>query len=336
MIKLLYIGNNLRIKTSNISAIQTLGPLFEKEGFKVYYASSKVNKVLRLLDMLWTCLSLSTRVDVVCIDTYSTSNFYYAWAISQLCRALKLKYVPILHGGNLPYRLEHSPRLSKQIFRHAHINVSPSLYFVDEFKKKGFENVVFIPNSIEIENYPFRERSFKTGKLLWVRSFSKIYNPELAIQILADLKHEPFLTELCMVGPDSDGSMVNVKERADQLGCEVSFPGKLTKQEWIGLSEDFDIFINTTNYDNMPVSVIEAMALGLLVISTNVGGIPYLISEGQDGILVPPKDASAFTDAIKKAISNSENSKRMTHQARQKVEAYNWNHVKKQWLEALT
>ena len=68
----------------------------------------------------------------------------------------------------------------------------------------------------------------------------------------------------------------------------MNFTGKLSKQEWRDLSKDYNVFINTTNFDNTPVSVIEAMALGIPVVSTNVGGLPFLITDKVDGVLVEP------------------------------------------------
>ena len=61
----------------------------------------------------------------------------------------------------------------------------------------------------------------------------------------------------------------------------------MKKSSWINLSKDCDIFINTTNYDNMPISVIEAMALGLPIVSTNAGGLKYFHDDGEDALLVP-------------------------------------------------
>ena len=102
---LLYIGNKLSKKGTTVSTIDTLGSLLEREGLNVYSASSFKNKLIRILDMTFKTLRYSSRVSVVLIDTYSTNNFYYALTIAKLCRMLRIPYIPILHGGNLPERL---------------------------------------------------------------------------------------------------------------------------------------------------------------------------------------------------------------------------------------
>ena len=178
-------------------------------------------------------------------------------------------------------------------------------------------------------------RNFTQIKLLWVRSFSKIYNPLLAIKLLKVLQDDGVDATLCMVGPDSDGTLKEVKRLAKRLNVNVEFPEKLTKSEWINLSQDYNIFINTTNFDNMPVSVIEAMALGLVVVSTNVGGMPYLIEHNKDGILLEPDNVKVFVDAIKQVSENSETAEAMTLHARHKVEQFDWNVVKHLWFDAL-
>src|SRR5690606_41312383 len=92
-----------------------------------------------------------------------------------------------------------------------------------------------------------------------------------------------------------DGSLSAAKKYAKKHDLRVNFTGKLKKKEWIKLSAAYDIFINTSDIDNTPVSVIEAMALGLPVVSTNVGGIPYLIEEGKTGLLVAAKDPGGMS-----------------------------------------
>jgi len=335
MKNLLYIGNHLSQSGKTVTTVETLGKALSLEGYSVTIASRKNHKVMRLIDMLYHIVKYTTQIDYVLIDTYSTQNFYYAYLCSQLCRLLKLKYIPILHGGNLKIRLKNNPKLSRQLFYNAHKSIAPTMFAKSTFEHFGYTNVVCIPNSIELRNYPFKERKFDEVKLLWVRSFSKIYNCELAVKILKALQEEGIRASLCMVGPDSDGSLGDVKALAQKLQVAVTFTGKLSKADWIALSNDYTIFINTTNFDNMPVSVIEAMALGLPVISTNVGGMPYLIAHEKDGILVPPGSVVDFVDAIKLITSDSVLYERIVRNARLKVEHYDWSLIKLQWAKLL-
>lgn len=335
MKKLLYIGNQLSQKGKTETTIETLSKSLRLEGYLVFTASKIRNKIVRLLDMLFHIFKYRTQVEFVLMDTYSTQNFYYAYLCSQLCRFLKLKYIPILHGGNLPNRLKKHPKLSKQIFNNAYKNIAPSEYILSEFKKQGYHNLVYIPNSIKLKNYPFKQRIIDKPKLLWVRSFSEIYNPLLAIDVFNQLLKEGVEASLCMVGPENDGSLKKAKVYANQLDVDITFTGKLSKQAWIDVSQDYNIFINTTNYDNMPVSVIEAMALGLPIVSTNVGGMPFLIENEKEGILVKPNNVNVFVSAIKKLQTNREHVNSITNNARKKVECFDWEIVKKQWLSVL-
>lgn len=335
MKNVLYIGNALSSKGKNKSVIETLSACL-KEIYTVKIASKKSNKILRLLDMMRLVLVNRSTTDLVLIDTYSTINFYYALVISQLCRFFKIRYIPILHGGNLENRLKHNPKLSSVIFNNAYKLVAPSHFLKNVFESYGYSNVFYIPNCIEIKNYEFRNRYIDTIRLLWVRSFSAIYNPELAIFILESLLTQGYKTELTMVGPEVDGSMAKVKSLAINKNLKIDFTGKLPKPEWIERSKSHNIFINTTNYDNMPVSVIEAMALGIPVVSTNVGGLPFLISDNEDGLLVSPNNVDAMVNAIIKLKNNPTLKDEIVSKARKKVEQFDWEVIKPKWEACLT
>ena len=197
--RILYIGNKLSKKGITVTSIETLGCFLETEGFTVYTASSVKNKVLRLLDMVFKTFMFSRKVDAVLIDTYSTQNFYFATAVGNVCRLLKIPYIPILRGGDLPKRLLKSPSQSKKLFYGAKVNVAPSKYLLETFLDANFKNTICIPNTIEIEKYPFKKREGVLPKLLWVRSFAEIYNPFLAIKVLERLKELYPIATLCMV-----------------------------------------------------------------------------------------------------------------------------------------
>lgn len=335
MRKLLYIGNKLSIHGVNATSIETLGVFLEQDGWHVYYASSKKNKLIRLLDMVYKTLIYSRKVDYVLIDTYSTQNFYYALIISQLCRLLKVKYIAKLHGGDLPNRLNKTPLLCDLIFKNAYCISAPSNYLLKFFKIKYSDKLKYIPNTVDIANYQFNKRDFSAPKLLWVRSFSSIYNPMMAINVAIELKKTYPNVTLCMVGPDKENLIPKCQELAKNNAIDVLFTGKLTKEAWCDLAKNYNIFINTTHFDNTPISVIEAMALGLPVVSTNVGGMPDLITHNQNGLLIDDNDVIAMKNSIVELCNNPELCETIVVNARYYVEQFDWEIVKKDWQEIL-
>ncbi|OEY71641.1 glycosyltransferase family 4 protein [Salegentibacter salarius] len=335
MKNLLYIGNELEPRGGAPTSIDRLTPLLKKEGFEVKTSSAKENQLLRLSEMMTSIIRNKSWADVVLIDTYSTRNFWYAVLTAELCSKLELDYILLLHGGDLPGRLKSNPKLSASLFKKAKLNIAPSRYLFKVFQQAGFVNIIYIPNSIFLKDYSFKIRKVIKPKLFWVRAFAEIYNPMLAIKVLEELLKEYPEAELCMVGPEKDESYKECLNYAESNKLPVKFPGKLAKQEWTDLSKEYDIFLNTTNVDNTPVSLIEAMALGLPIISTNVGGIPYLLQDQGTGLLVSPNDKKAMLDAIKKLLQNTELTENLSQNARHQSQKFDWEIVKEEWKKVL-
>jgi len=332
--KILYLGNKLSKHGINKTTVETLGENLSQSGFDVVSYSSKKNSVLRILDMLFGILK-HRNASFILIDTYSTSAFWFAFLSSQLARILKIKYIPILHGGNLPNRLISNPTLCKMIFGNAFINVSPSEYLKFHFEKFGFSNVVSIPNSINLSEYSFKERQNFAPNLIWVRAFAEIYNPKMEIDVLNLLQKKYPSATLTMVGPDKDGSLQTTQNYANQFNLKVNFTGKLSKMEWTDLSKNHDIFINTTHFDNTPVSILEAMALGLPIVSTNVGGLPFLITHQKNGYLVNDNNTTEMVQQIENIIDFPQESNEVVANAKNLVLNMNWESVKNEWIRLL-
>lgn len=334
--KIIYVDNFLTGHNYTPTTGSTLVKLLSLEGYDVVQTSNKLNKVFRLADMLFN-IAANKRNSVAMIATYSTSAFYFAWATSLLCRLLHIPYIACLHGGNLPGRIKKSPRTSADIFANSYMNVAVSGYLQNSMMANGWKSVV-IPNSIRVEEYPFKMRAECSAKILWVRSFHQIYNPALALYILKSVLEKFPHAHLTMVGPDKDGSLDQCKALATHLKLEdkVAFTGLLPRNEWVELAHEHDIFINTTNFDNLPVSVIEAMALGLITISTNVGGVPYLIKNEVNGLLVEANDKDAFVNAISKLLEDADLSRKVNFMARSKAEEFDWMNIKLQWNKLLS
>ena len=331
---ILYLGNKLSKHGFTPTSVETLGPKLEGMDFVVVTRSSKRNILLRVLDMLYAVWKFKKQQPVVLIDTYSTSAFWYAYASAILCGILKLKYISILRGGDLPFRLDKSPGVSGRLFNNSFANVAVSGYLHHEFKSRNMP-VITVHNYIELENYPFTVRSKIQPRLLWVRAFHKIYNPVLAVKVFKTLKENYPGATLCMVGPDKDGSLNECKKISKEWQLDVTFTGRLTKPEWIALSKDYDIFINTTDVDNTPVSVMEAMALGMPVVTTNAGGIPFLFDTGTDGIMVNKNNIDEMTTAIIDLVRDPLKTESISNSARLKAKSWDWKVIGPQWKKLL-
>ncbi|MGC8827013.1 MAG: glycosyltransferase family 4 protein, partial [Anaerolineae bacterium] len=136
------------------------------------------------------------------------------------------------------------------------------------------------------------------------------------------------------VGPDKgDGSLQAVRRTAEALGVleRIAFPGGVPKAEVPAWLDKGDIFINTTNVDNTPVSVMEAMACGLCIVSTDVGGIPYLLEHERDALLVPAGGADAMAEAVQRILTEPGLAERLSRNARAKAEGFDWSVILPAW-----
>ncbi len=335
-IRILYIGNKLYKKGNNPTSVDVLGELFEQV-FVIKSISDKRSRFLRMIHITWILLTRLRNIDYVLVDTYSTLNFYYALVTSILCRIKKTPYLPYLHGGSLPRRLTNSRKLSKLVFANSFVNVAPSHYLKREFEKKGYK-CELIPNVIDIGQYDFKHRTVLRPKILFVRAFHRIYNPTMAIKAFAFVQKEYPEAEMCMVGPAKDETSNQSQVLANEPGVErsVKMVGKLTKTEWTNLSRDYDVFVNPTDFDNTPVSVIEAMALGLPVVSTNAGGLKDLIKNNVDGVLVDTGDENNMANSILALLHDPVQASNISSNGRLKAESFDWEKVKNSWIELLT
>ena len=322
---IIYIGNFL--KYSNPAAgLDLIEELKDKYYFKSY--SKKRNKILRLLDMLYGIIKNKTEAKLVLIDTFSTFAIWIAFFCSVLCKILNIKYIPIVRGGDFLRAYKNKTFLVRFIFKNAWSIVSPSKYLQLELEKLGFV-IKYIPNGINTDFYISRKKKYKVNKysLVWVRAFHKIYNPVMAIEVVKVLKNDFKNIKLTMIGPDKDGSLNDCKKLVEnyKLNDNIMFTGYLEKKNWIKIAKTANVFINTTNIDNHPKSVIEAMLLGLPIVSTNVGGIPYLLKEGRDSNLIQPNDINDMAKKISIIINDTKLRQKFSKNA--KKNALNFSYI---------
>ncbi|HJU65676.1 MAG TPA: glycosyltransferase family 4 protein [Gemmatimonadaceae bacterium] len=300
--------------------------------------SSQLHRGRRLLDMMWTSWRRRHDYAVALVDVYSGPAFVWAEAVCWTLRRARKPYVLTLHGGELPRFTARWPWRVRRLLRSAAAVTTPSRYLLEAMSAYS-SRLVLLENALELEMYPRRVRSRVAPNLIWLRAFGDAYNPALAVSVVAALRASGHEASLAMIGPDmGDGSLERTKALARRLGVadHISFHAAVPKREVPAWLDRGDVLLNTPRIDNAPVSVVEAMACGLCVVSTRVGGTPYLIEEGVNGLLVPDEDAEGMAAAVRQLIQDPVLANRISSAALNTAASRDWSSILPRWNELLT
>ncbi|MEM7344601.1 MAG: glycosyltransferase family 4 protein [Chloroflexota bacterium] len=331
------VGNFLSATVGTRFVCEELAQQLTENGWTVHTTSHQQNRLVRLADMISTTWRRRSQYSVAQVDVYSGAAFRWAEITCALLRRLGKPYILTLHGGNLPNFAKEATERVQKLLNSATAVTTPSNYLLEQMKPYR-NDLQLIPNPLDLSAYSFKLQENPSPKFIWLRSFHSIYNPVLAIQVLAQVIKDFPDAHLTMVGPDkSDGSLQQVKNaiEAEGLMSHVTLQGRVEKTDVPKWLQRGDIFLNTTDVDNTPVSVMEAMACGLCVVSTNVGGLPYLLDDKQDALLVPPRDVEAMTQAITQILATPALARTLSHNAQMKARQFDWQVVMPQWEQLL-
>lgn len=333
----LLVGNFLASKTGNHTLCEDLAVRLSNLGWPVLKTSNKASRIPRLLHMLKVAWRKRDAYSVALVDVYSGFAFGWAEAVCFVLRMVGKPYALMLRGGNLPTFAQRWPRRVKWLLCSADIVLAPSQFLCHQMSSFRAD-IREQPNPLNLALYPFRFRTQLKPNLMWLRAFHGIYNPSLAPKVVALLAADFPEVRLTMVGPDKgDGSLDEMWTTAKALGVaeRITVSGGVRKEavpQWLAQG---DIFLNTTNIDNTPISVLEAMACGLCVVSTNVGGLTYLLENEREALLVPPNDAAAMAAAIRRLLTQHETAALLSLSGRRKVEPLDWSRLEPEWEKLL-
>ena len=322
------IGRNLGFVTTQA---QRLSDLFSQDGYAVTSTSSKVNRYRRLGDISWTLISRAREMDVVVLEIYGGSSFVVEDVASLLGNRFRRPVVMWLHGGALPEFTARFPRWSHRVLSRGAALVAPSPFLARAMAQRGFVARV-IPNTLDLSEYSFRARRVLRPRLFWMRTFHPVWNPEMAVRVLARVRREYPDATLVMAGQDK-GWQRRTETLAFEMGLggAVRFAGFLGVQEKVREAGHADIYVNTNRIDNMPVAVLEACAMGLPVVSTNVGGVPDLLDHERTGLLTPDDDDEAMARQVIRLLHEPDLAARLSTNARCLAERSSWESVRPQW-----
>lgn len=320
------------------SVCEDLALGLRNRGWAVTTTSSVRSRGPRLADMLATVWFKRHRYAVAQMDVYSGPAFAWAEAVGTSLTTLRCPYVVTLHSGAFPDFAERWPSRMRRLIESATVVTSPSPFLQQWFAQLR-PDIRMIRNGLHIQRYTARRIVDARPRLVWIRAFEQRYNPALALEVVRRLAPEFPDVELLMAGPDrADWSASQTVEEARRLGVDgrVRVTGAVAKEEVPQVLQQGDIFLNTTNVDNAPVTVVEAMACGLCVVSTDVGGVPYLVENERDALLVPCEDPDAMAAAVRRILLDPSVAARLSENGRLNAEAFDWEMILPVWEELLT
>jgi len=260
-----------------------------------------VRAVGRLITYIFKVYKFVGQVDV--IHMFSNSGWSWQLFSAPVLWIAYLRKTPIIinyRGGEAKTYFKKSIKWVEPSMTKASVIIVPSGYLKDVFSEFNFQTQV-IANIINLQRFqPLLNKSAcsKEPHLIVTRNLEEIYG--LATSIKAAAIVQKFIPNLRLSIAGSGPLKHALQQLVFDLGIEknVTFTGKLQPEEIANLYQQADIMLNPTTVDNMPNSILEAMASGVAIISTNVGGIPYIVEDNRTALLVNVNDEVAMANKI--------------------------------------
>jgi L-malate glycosyltransferase len=294
---------------------------------KFRYLRTIINEFLYVpvLFRLW-------RADVVHVFSASYWSFLLAPVPAMLvARLLGKRVVLHYHSGEAEDHLQHWGMLVHPWLRLADIIVVPSRFLHDVFAQFGHQTRV-IRNMLDSARFHYRERTDLQPHLLSMRNLEPHYSIQTIVEAFGLLKlHFPEAT-LTIAGSGSEEA--RLRWLVGQLRLNgVRFVGRTEPVSLPKLLDEADIFVNASTVDNQPVSILEAFAAGLPVVSTPTGDIRAMLDHGRAGKLVGASDPRAIVEAVTSLLEQPILAVQMVRHAAAELGRYNWNCVRGRWAE---
>ena len=242
----------------------------------------------------------------------------------------RLRNTPVIvnyHGGEAEPFLVGSARFVAATMRQTSALIVPSGFLETVFARFGMSAQI-IPNVVDRRRFhnPATRRPIRRH-LLVARNLEPIYDNETAIRAFALVRGVHPEAVLTIAGSGPSAKSLGVLAESLGLRDSVFFAGRLDRDAMAQAYRDADIAVNPSLIDNMPVSILEAMASGTPVISTRVGGVPFVVTDEETGLLVPPGSPDAMAVAILRLMEDSVLYNRLADNGLVEVEKYTWPRV---------
>jgi glycosyltransferase involved in cell wall biosynthesis len=279
---------------------------------------------------LWRALG---RADVAHVMANSGWSWHLVAAPAiWIARARGVPAVVNYRGGEAAKFLDRCARIVRASVDRAAALVVPSGFLEAVFARHGMRAEI-ISNIVDLDRFhPSPPGTAASRCVLIARNLEPIYDVATALRAFARLRAA--LPDVTMTvagsGPERD-ALVALR---DSLGLRdaVEFCGKLDRDAMAAKYRAAAVALNPSRVDNMPNSVLEAMASRVPVVTTNVGGIPFIVRDGITGVLVAPGNAEAMAAALLRVLRDADLGERLATAAFADVQQYAWPRLRERWM----
>lgn len=251
----------------------------------------------------------------------------------------KLRRVPVVvnyRGGAAEEFFARSLFWITPTMRLADRLVVPSEFLQQVFARFGLTAEV-VPNVVDLSRFAPRPASRGSRAdephLIVTRNLEPIYDVGTALRALAIVRNVRPGAHMTVAGSGPERERLADLARALGLAAHVTFTGRLDNDRIGELYQRANLFLNPSLVDNMPISILEALASGVPVVSTNVGGIPFVVENRKTALLVPPRDPEAMARAVLDLVDDPTEAARLAGAGRESVQQYAWQNVRGRWFE---
>jgi len=280
------------------------------------------------------CLNLLREVrkyDVIHVFSASYLSFLIAPTPAILVSKLYGKKIVLNYqSGEAWDHLRRWRRSTMPILNLVDSVVVPSEYLVRVFSMFGIEAYAIF-NIIDLNKFEFRPHTSLRPVFLSNRNLEAHYGVDCILRAFAYIQKVIPDAVLSVVGDGSQRQALENLSHELQLNY-ITFTGRVDHAEIYGRYSASDIYLNASRIDNQPLSILEAFACGLPVVTTDAGGIPDMVTDGETGFVVPVDDYKALADRALELLARQNTAIQMVQQARAECAKYTWAVVGEQWL----
>lgn len=211
--------------------------------------------------------------------------------------------------------------------------VVPSAFLQQVFAAHGMAARI-VPNIVDPARFRpavTKGASAYAPRLLVARNLEPIYDNATALRAFAVVVRQHPQAQLTLAG--TGPQLAELQGLAADLGVgdRVCFAGRLSRDDMAAELRHSTVALNPSTVDNMPNSVLEALASGVPVVSTNVGGVPFIVDHGVTALLVPPADPAAMAEAVLRLLADAALAQQLIEAGLRTARSYTWERVGPQW-----